>query len=94
MLFWYIGDGCYAKRDGVASFGNSLVYDDWLPLLKKVCKVLNVNDGITIQKHGKNDNGIQIYVLSLNKIGTSKFFDMVDSLGFDIPKCYQYKFGR
>lgn len=94
MLFWYIGDGWYQKDRNVAWFSNSLVFEDWDILAKKICKVLDVDSGISISKHHKDKDDIQIYNLRLNKIATSKFFDMVDSLGFDIPKCYHYKFGK
>ena len=94
MLFWYIGDGTYVKRVCAAHFTNYLVFDDWMPLLKKISKVLDVNSGISINKQSKGKDGIQRYKLCLNKPITHKFFDMVDSLGFDIPECYQYKFGR
>jgi len=94
MLFWYLGDGNYHKKRNVAHFTNYLIFDDWMIMLKKICKLLDVNGGISINKHRKDKNGIQIYNLRLNKDVTIKFFDMVDSLDFDIPNCYQYKFGR
>jgi len=94
LLFWYIGDGSYSKRDKTTYFGNCLVYDDWLPLLKKISKVLGVDSGIYIWKSRKDNDGIQNYNLHLNNVVTNKFFDMVDSLDFDIPKCYHYKFGK
>jgi len=94
VLFWYIGDGNYNKRDTTARFTNSLIFEEWLPLSKKISKVLNVDDGLSINKDRKDKKGVQKYYLRLNKVATSKFFDMVDSLGFDIPDCYLYKFGK
>lgn len=94
MLFWYIGDGTYHKRNKTATFTNCLVFDDWLSLSKKICKVLNIDDGPSIRKDCKDKNGAQKYKFCLNTTVTRKFFGMVDSLGFDIPECYQYKFGR
>ncbi|GAI18274.1 unnamed protein product, partial [marine sediment metagenome] len=94
LLFWYIGDGGYTEYEGTAHFWNYLVYEDWLHLSKKIAKLLDVASGITINKESKDDDGIQKYSLRLNRNVTNKFFDMVDDLGFDIPKCYLYKFGR
>jgi len=93
LLFWYIGDGGY-EQDSNACFYNFLVFDDWLPLSKKICKVLDVDSGVYINNFRKDGNGIQRYRLRFNKVVTSKFFDMVDDLGFDIPDCYHYKFGE
>lgn len=93
LLFWYIGDGNYDKRDCVIRFTNVLIFDDWMMLSKKICKVIDVDDGISICKQCKDKNDMQRYLLRLNRIVTNKFFDMVDSLDFDIPECYQYKFG-
>lgn len=93
LLFWYIGDGTYNKYNNSVSFGNHLVFDGWLHLSKKICKVLDVDDGVSIVKHSKDDNGIQRYNFRLGIVATSKFFKLVDDLGFDIPNCYQYKFG-
>jgi hypothetical protein len=94
LLFWYIGDGSYEKKHNAVSFGNSLDFDVWKILLDKVCKVLDVDDGVSINKCGRKDASRQGYFLRLGRTVTSKFFGMVDTLAFDIPKCYQYKFGR
>jgi len=94
LLFWYIGDGTYHKRNKTATFTNRLVFEDWEMLSKKICKVLNVNDGPSMHKECRDKNGVQRYKFCLNKTVTYEFFDMVDSLDFDIPECYQYKFGR
>ena len=92
-LFWYIGDGTYLKEYGDARFTNSLVLEDAEMLKGKLDTLLNVDKGITLNKYGKNSKGNQIYLIRLNKGVTGKFFGMVDSLDFNIPKCYQYKFG-
>ena len=94
MLFWYIGDGTYSKRDKATYFTNPLYFDDWVSLSDKISNLLDVDNGISIFKSRKDKMGRQRYALRLNKGVTGKFFDMVDSLGFDIPECYQYKFGR
>ena len=93
MLFWYIGDGTYSKKDKAAFFTNGLDFDEWSALSKKMCRLLDVDTGISIPKLYKNKDGKQKYRLRLNKAVTHKFFGMADSLGFDIPECYQYKFG-
>ena len=94
LLFWYIGDGCYGKRDDIITFGNQFGFDTWKIFSKKVCRVLDVTSGVSINKSSKDSKGNQRYCLYLNTLVTHKFFDMVNSLGFDIPECYQYKFGR
>ena len=93
MLFWYIGDGTYNKKTRVICFTNALDFDEWLVLSKKMGRLLDVNNGISINKQNKNKNGIQKYRLRLNKTTTIKFLDIIDSLEFNIPECYQYKFG-
>jgi len=94
VLFWYIGDGTYHKEHKTARFTNSLVLEDAEMLRDKLCVVLDVNDGIVVNKRGRDSRGNQVYMICLNRVVTNKFFGMVDSLGFDIPDCYQYKFGR
>lgn len=94
VLFWYIGDGCYVKNEDIAVFTNCLSLKDAEMLKDKLCVLFNVDTGVTINKHGKNSKGSQVYRIRLNKLVTSKFFNLVVSLGFDIPECYQYKFGR
>ena len=94
ILFWYIGDGCYDNDGKTAMFTNYFDFDTWEMLSKKMCKVLDIDRGFFINKCGKDNKGKQKYLLRLNKSTTRKFFDIVDSLGFDIPDCYQYKFGR
>ena len=94
MLFWYLGDGTYEKISNRTSFTSCLYLDDWALLSDKIGDLLGVDNGISINKNRKDKLGIQRYILRLNKGATNKFFDMVDSLGFDIPECYQYKFGR
>jgi len=94
MLFWFIGDGTYIKSGKSAVFTNYLTFDDWSILLQKMYDLLNTNNGITVNKRCKDKDGVQRYILRLNKDVTRRFFDMVDSLGFDIPDCYLYKFGR
>jgi len=93
VLFWYIGDGTYSKRNRIICFTNGLDFDEWSALSKKMGRLLDVNNGISINKQSKNKNGIQKYKLRLNKSVTHRFFDMIDGLDFDIPECYQYKFG-
>jgi hypothetical protein len=92
VLFWYIGDGGYIKDRETVHFCNSLVFVAWEVLAKGIFKLLDVDSGVSVAKQSKNKDGTQRYNLYLNKIATRKFFDMVDSLGFDIPDCYQYKF--
>jgi hypothetical protein len=94
VLFWYIGDGDYLKRDSCMNFNNYLSWEDAEMLKGKLCILLNVNNGITVNKHGHRDSkGNQIYRLRLNKVVSDKFFKLIDDLDFDIPECYLYKFG-
>lgn len=94
LLFWYIGDGTYPKKYKAAYFTNCLYFDDWTVLSDKICKLLDADNGAHIFKSRKDNIGRQRYALRLNKELTRKFFDLVDSLDFIIPECYQYKFGR
>jgi len=94
VLFWYLGDGSYMEMCGVARFTNYLTLRDAELLKDKLCILFNVDNGVTINKGYKNSKGKQTYIIRLNKVVTDKFFDLVDSLSFDIPECYQYKFGR
>lgn len=93
VMFWYIGDGHYHKKDRCMYFGNYLSLEDAMILKDKLGILLNVDNGITVNKHGKNGKGNQIYNLRLNRIVTNEFFELTDNLGFDIPECYKYKFG-
>jgi len=94
VLFWYIGDGNYEKRDNAMTFGNKLNLDGVGMLRDKLGVLLNVGNGISVVKHGKDCSNSQIYNLRLNRVVANKFFKLVDDLDFDIPECYQYKFGR
>ena len=94
MLFWYIGDGSYIRDRATAIFCNCLTFDEWLSLSKKICRLLDVDNGTHIWKESKDKDGIQKHILCLNRSVTQKFFNMIDDLSFDIPECYQYKFGK
>lgn len=93
VLFWYLGDGTYVKRDDVAMFTSYFDLEVYRVFSKQLMRLFDVVSGVTIIKHCKDSNGIQRYCLRFNKVVTNKFFDMVDSLDFDVPECYQYKFG-
>ncbi len=94
VLFWYIGDGTYHKRDGDARFVNSFSLENANILADKLKILLDVDTGVTTYKGNKDSKGNQRYSIRLSRLVTSKFFDMVDSLDFDIPDCYLYKFGK
>lgn len=103
VLFWYIGDGSYNSISGKAYFTNQLNFSDAKSLGNKLSVLLDVYfyypfypycAGVRMPKGGKDEAGNQYYYIYLNKDTTKKFFSLIDSLGFDIPECYQYKFGR
>jgi len=94
VLFWFLGDGWYYKERETVWFTTYLSLDTAVMLINKLKVLLDVNEGITYCKSHKDRNGNQCYSIRLDRIVSNMFFDMVDSLGFDIPDCYQYKFGR
>ena len=93
VLFWYIGDCTYRKDNNAIIFTNTFNSDDAGMHINKLKVLLNINMGIAMHKHHTNDDGSMQYRIYLNSYVANKFFDLVDSLGFDIPDCYKYKFG-
>lgn len=93
-LFWYIGDGTYRKDNKAIFFTNTFNPDGAGMCIDKLNVLLDVNNGIAMHNHHRNDDNSISYRIYLNKEVSKKFFDLVDELDFDVPDCYQYKFGR
>lgn len=92
VLFWYIGDGYYHTYDKTAYFTNCL-YSDKADMLIEKLKVLTGCGRVTKHKNYVDLSGIQRYMIYFNRESTETLFKLFESLNFDVPDCYKYKFG-